>query len=149
MNDPFGLSRFVEVQSGVYDRALCELQNGRKTSHWIWFIFPQIAGLGLSGMSKRYALSGLDEAKAYLEHPILGPRLIECVSRVLEIDGKSARQILGGIDAIKFRSCLTLFSQLAGRDPVFTRALDKYFSGHPDPRTLEALRDLGADHAST
>lgn len=134
------LQRFVEAQDqgGAYERALAELRAGRKTSHWMWFVFPQIAGLGQSAMSRRYAIESLEEAGAYLEHPVLGPRLIECAQALLEHEKLSARQILGEIDAVKLRSSMTLFVQ-AGETEVFEQVLERYFDGEPDPATLERV----------
>ncbi len=139
MNDPFHLSRFVEAQVGTYSGVVAELEPEMKTGHWIWYIFPQIAGLGHSHMSRKFAISSIDEAKAYSEHPVLGSRLIECIELVLAIEGKSAEQILGYIDALKFRSCLTLFAAVESDTDVCRRALEKYFGGVADPFTAEAL----------
>jgi uncharacterized protein (DUF1810 family) len=135
------LQRFVTAQDsgGTYERALAELRAGRKTSHWMWFVFPQIAGLGQSEMSRRYAISSLDEARTYLEHPVLGPRLVECSEALLSHEGKSAEEILGGIDATKLRSSMTLFAQAASAE-VFQQVLDRYFDGEADPATLRAIR---------
>src|SRR5918996_1049516 len=119
MNDPYRLSRFIEAQEPVYETVLRELEHGRKESHWMWFIFPQIAGLGHSAMAQRYAISSLDEAKAYLSHPILGPRLRECTRLVVQVDGKSAYEILGSPDDMKFHSCLTLFARAAPDEVLF------------------------------
>ena len=138
-DDPFDLNRFVGAQSGTYDLALAELRNGRKDGHWIWFIFPQVAGLGMSSMSQAYAVTGIDEARAYLAHPLLGPRLRECVSAMNGHTGLSASQILGSIDAQKFRSCVTLFIEASEHEPIFTAALTKYFGGSPDQSTLSLL----------
>lgn len=137
--DPFNLQRFVDAQAPVYDQVLRELQAGRKRSHWSWFIFPQLTGLGSSAMATKYAIGSLAEARAYLAHPVLGPRLEACVALVNRVEGRSAEAILGDPDDLKFRSCVTLFSQAAPDRPVFQDALDKYFSGEPDPRTLERL----------
>lgn len=134
------LQRFVDAQEPVFSRVLAELRAGRKTSHWIWFIFPQIAGLGMSAMSQRYAIADLDEAAAYLAHPILGPRLIQCCQLVLAIEQLSIEAIFGAIDAVKFRSCMTLFSQVPGADPIFQRALAQYFAGQQDQATLDRLQ---------
>jgi uncharacterized protein (DUF1810 family) len=139
MADPFNLERFVEAQAPVYDRARRELQGGRKESHWMWFVFPQIAGLGLSPTSVRFAISSLDEAKAYLAHPILGPRLHECATLALDAEGRTAREIFGPVDEVKFRSSMTLFARAAPEEGVFQRCIDKYFSGQPDPATLARL----------
>jgi uncharacterized protein (DUF1810 family) len=139
MADPFNLERFVEAQAPVYDRARRELRGGRKESHWMWFIFPQIAGLGLSPTSVRFAISSLDEAKAYLAHPILGPRLQECATLALDAEGRTAREIFGPVDEVKFSSSMTLFARAAPEEGVFQRCIDKYFAGQPDPATLARL----------
>ena len=138
-DDPFDLQRFVDAQAPVYERVRTELRNGRKQSHWMWFIFPQIAGLGHSAMAQRYAISSLGEAEAYLEHPILGARLRECTSLIAQVEGKSAYQILSSPDDMKLHSCLTLFAQAAPEEPLFRAALDKYFDGVKDPQTLARL----------
>jgi uncharacterized protein (DUF1810 family) len=135
------LQRFVDAQGsgGTYERALAELRAGRKTSHWMWFVFPQIAGLGQSEMSRRYAIASLEEARAYLEHPVLGPRLIECSRALLDHEGTSAREVLGEIDAIKLRSSMTLFDRAAPDEQVFREVLERYFDGKPDPATESRL----------
>jgi uncharacterized protein (DUF1810 family) len=133
------LERFVQAQASVYARALDELEAGRKRSHWMWFIFPQIAGLGHSAMSQMYAIQDLAEARAYLAHPLLGARLRECIQAVLDIDGKSAHTIFGSPDDLKFRSSMTLFDR-AAPDDIFQAALDKYFGGEADPLTLQKLQ---------
>ena len=138
-DDPFDLQRFVDAQAAVYERVREELKNGRKQSHWMWFIFPQIAGLGHSAMAQRYAISSLDDAKAYLANPVLGPRLRECTSLVLQVVGKSALQILGSPDDMKFRSCMTLFARAAPEEALFRTALEKYFDGVEDSQTLTRL----------
>ena len=138
---PFDLSRFIEAQRGVYEQALAELEQGRKQSHWMWFIFPQIDGLGSSSTAKHYAIKSVAEAKAYLEHPLLGARLVKCCEALLNIRGKSASQIFGFPDDLKLRSCATLFSRVAGEGSVFSRVLDQYFEGKPDQRTIELLND--------
>src|SRR5215831_2614706 len=142
MEDRYDLERFVEAQDelGTYGRALAELRRGSKTGHWMWFIFPQIAGLGLSAMSQRYAISSLAEARAYLAHPVLGPRLRECATVLADTPGLTAEQILGGIDALKLRSSMTLFLRADPREPVFQRVLDAYFGGVPDPATDRLLQ---------
>ena len=140
MIDPFNLERFVDAQAPVYAQVLSELVQGRKRSHWMWFIFPQIAGLGHSAMARHFAVSSRDEAAAYLAHPVLGPRLIECVSRVLAIDGRTINEILGSPDDLKFRSSMTLFSTVSD-NPVFDLALRKFYEDAEDERTLEILRD--------
>jgi uncharacterized protein (DUF1810 family) len=139
MVDAFNLQRFLDAQAPVYEQARRELEAGRKESHWMWFIFPQIAGLGQSPMSIRFAIASLDEAKAYLAHSMLGARLRECARLTLDVEGKSAREIFGSIDEIKFRSSMTLFARGAQDDEAFQRCLDKYFSGDPDPATLARL----------
>lgn len=139
MNDPHGLARFVEAQQGVYERALAELKSGRKRSHWMWFIFPQIEGLGFSAMSQRYAIKGCEEAKAYLEHEVLGRRLIDCVEALLKVEDLSADQIFGYPDEMKLRSCATLFAQVSSPGSIFHRLLEKYFDGQLDPKTLRLL----------
>ena len=132
------LERFVHAQDqgGTYDRALAELRAGRKTSHWMWFVFPQIEGLGRSPTAQRYAVESLDAARAYLEHPVLGPRLRESAAALTAQSGSTAEQILGGIDAMKLRSSMTLFSLAAPGEAVFTDVLEQYFGGEPDPETV-------------
>jgi uncharacterized protein (DUF1810 family) len=139
VHDSYNLARFIDAQEGVYDEVLGELHRGKKATHWMWFIFPQIAGLGHSEISDRFSISSINEARAYLEHPILGSRLSECVDLVMQIDGKSAAQIFGYPDDLKFRSCLTLFSIAGESSSIYQYALDKYFDGEPDSRTLDAL----------
>ena len=141
MADVYNLQRFVDAQNakGTYDRAVQELRRGHKTSHWMWFVFPQIAGLGLSDMSRRFAISSLEEAKAYLDHPVLGPRLKECARLVVQTQAPSAEQIFGGIDAQKLRSSMTLFSRAAPDEPLFKQVLDQYFGGQPDTATDERI----------
>jgi uncharacterized protein (DUF1810 family) len=136
--DPFRLERFVEAQAGVYPRALAELKAGRKQSHWIWFVFPQIAGLGSSAMNVRYAIGSLEEAVAYLEHPVLGPRLRDCVDAVNGLAGRSAREVFGP-DDVKFRSSLTLFHRAAPQETRFADALARYFAGEQDTATLQIM----------
>lgn len=136
--DPWRLSRFVEAQAGVYERALEELRSGRKRSHWMWFVFPQLAGLGFSAMSVRYAISGLAEASAYLDHPVLGPRLRECAEALLGLDERcSAATVMGYPDDLKLRSSATLFAQVSPPGSVFHRLLERYFGGKPDEVTLK------------
>lgn len=139
MSDPYHLARFVEAQDPVIDRVLQELQAGRKASHWMWFVFPQLDGLGRSAMAERYALSGVDEARAYLRHPVLGPRLEACVNALMQHSDKSARQILGSPDDLKLRSCLTLFAQVDPSNPLFQLALVQFYQGEPDALTLGLL----------
>jgi uncharacterized protein (DUF1810 family) len=137
VDDPYDLGRFVAAQDagGTYGHATAELRRGRKTSHWIWFVFPQIAGLGWSPTSQRYAISSLDEARGYLAHPVLGPRLIECAGIVAATQGRTAEQIFGETDAMKLRSSVTLFLRAAPGEPVFAQVLSQYFDGAPDPAT--------------
>ena len=141
MTDPYNLERFVDAQDthGTYERAASELRAGQKVSHWMWFIFPQVAGLGHSSTSRAFAISSLAEARAYLRHPILGPRLTKCAQLVMGIDGKSAIEVFGTIDAAKLRSCMTLFTSAAPDEPAFRAVLDKYFNGAPDETTIERL----------
>ena len=139
MDDPFHLDRFVQAQGPVYETALAELRRGRKASHWMWFVFPQIEGLGFSAISQHFAITGLDEARAYLAHPVLGPRLIECTETINAIHGRSALEVFGAPDDLKLRSSLTLFVHAAPDTPAFAQALNKYFAGEPDPLTLEKL----------
>jgi len=140
--DPYDLERFVEAQRGVFEQACAELRRGRKTGHWIWFVFPQIAGLGFSAMSQRYAIQSLDEARAYLKHPVLGSRLREICGIVNGIEGKSAHEIFGSPDDMKLRSSMTLFEHAAEGDAVFIEVLRKYFGGTEDKRTVELLSDV-------
>jgi uncharacterized protein (DUF1810 family) len=133
-DDPYELSRFVSAQAGSYDRALAELRRGRKTSHWMWYVFPQVAGLGHSPMAQRYAIASLAEARAYLAHPVLGPRLRECCA-VVAAAPPGAEDIFGGIDAMKLRSCVTLFRRAQPDEAVFQQVLDRHFGGQPDPLT--------------
>jgi uncharacterized protein (DUF1810 family) len=136
MDDPYNLERFVAAQNeGIYDHAVESLRRGHKTGHWMWFVFPQIAGLGQSPMSRRFAISSLEEAKAYLRHPVLGARLIECAGIVLEAQAGTAEQIFGGIDAQKLRSSMTLFLRAAPGEPAFGQVLDRYFDGLADSAT--------------
>jgi uncharacterized protein (DUF1810 family) len=139
MADQFNLARFIDAQGPVYEQACRELRAGQKESHWMWFIFPQIAGLGQSAMSIRFGIASLDEAKAYLAHPVLGLRLRECARLALGVEGRTARQIFGLVDAMKFRSSMTLFSKAAPEEDVFEKCLRKYFGATPDPTTLERL----------
>jgi uncharacterized protein (DUF1810 family) len=139
MDDPFHLDRFVQAQGSIYGTALAELRAGSKASHWMWYIFPQIEGLGFSPISQHYAITCLDEARAYLAHPVLGARLVECVEVVNAVQGRSAHEIFGAPDDLKLRSSLTLFVRAAPDNPVFAEALAKYFAGEPDPLTLAQL----------
>lgn len=133
------LERFRQAQDAIYQQVLAELRAGAKRSHWMWFIFPQVAGLGYSSTSQYYALGSRDEAQAFLADPVLGARLLECTGAVLAVQGKSALDIFGGIDELKFRSSMTLFAMLAGPDSLYQQVLDKYFKGKPDQRTIELL----------
>ena len=139
MDAPFMLERFVDAQNPVYDRACAELQQGRKRSHWMWFIFPQIAGLGHSPLATKFAISSLEEAKAYIGHPIIGPRLIHCTKLVCDTEGRTINEILGYPDDLKFRSCMTLFSHATPDNQVFEDALQKYFEGQYDPLSVERM----------
>jgi uncharacterized protein (DUF1810 family) len=134
-----GLSRFVEAQQSVYPAALAELRAGRKTSHWMWFVFPQIAGLGRSPMAQRYAIASLEEARAYLAHPVLGARLREAARVLTGLTGRSAREIFGDVDAMKLRSSMTLFARAAPQEPVFGEVLEQYFGGAEDDATVRQL----------
>jgi uncharacterized protein (DUF1810 family) len=135
------LDRFVQAQDsgGTYAHALAELRRGRKTSHWMWFVFPQVAGLGQSSISRRYAVTGLDEARSYLAHPVLGPRLREACQAVLGVHDAPAEEVFGFTDAMKLRSSMTLFSVADPEEPLFADVLDRFFAGQPDARTLELL----------
>lgn len=138
-DDRFDLQRFVDAQQGVYEQALGELRAGRKTTHWIWFILPQLAVLGRSEMARRYGLDSLEEAAAYWHHPLLGPRLEACMRALNAHAGAAAEHILGPVDAMKLRSCATLFAEVVGRGSVFADALDIFFAGRPDEVTLERV----------
>ena len=140
MKDSFDLERFVKAQETEIDGVRSELKQGRKTGHWIWFIFPQMRGLGRSSMAEHYGISSRAEAEAYLKHPVLGPRLVECAELVNGVEGRSAHEIFGGIDALKFRSSMTLFAEVDRGPNSFTRALDKYYAGEQDPLTIQLLR---------
>jgi uncharacterized protein (DUF1810 family) len=138
-DDPYQLERFVSAQRGTYDVALDELRRGAKRSHWIWFIFPQVAGLGSSAMAARYAIKSRREAKAYLAHSLLGARLMECANALLRVEGKTAEEIMGHPDDAKLRSSMTLFAAISAFDSPFHAVLDRYFSGEIDFRTIEYL----------
>lgn len=140
LSDPFDLARFTQAQDAVWTAVRQELQSGRKQTHWMWFIFPQLTALGRSVMAKHYGLSGLEEASAYLAHPVLGSRLREVCELLWALEGRSATKVFGAVDAMKLRSSLTLFATAAPRDDLFARCLQRYFSGEPDPLTLEHLR---------
>ena len=139
MSDPYNLRRFVNAQQSIYDDVLRELGEGHKRSHWMWFIFPQIKGLGHSVMAREYAISSREEAEAYLRHPVLGQRLEECARLVAAINGRSVEDIFGYPDYMKFRSSMTLFSNVAPNREIFEECLQKYFGGEPDPVTLAEL----------
>lgn len=138
-DDRYDLARFVAAQAPVYAVAVAELAAGAKRSHWMWFVFPQIVGLGASPMAQRYAIASSDEARAFLAHPVLGPRLRECVRLTLMLEGRSAHEIFGAPDDRKFRSSLTLFAAAAPDEPLFEQALQKYFAGAGDPLTLARI----------
>ncbi|WOP18168.1 DUF1810 domain-containing protein [Raineyella sp. LH-20] len=138
--DPYDLERFVRAQAdGVYEQALAELRAGHKTSHWMWFVFPQVAGLGRSATAERYAISGLDEARAYLQHPVLEHRLLEAARAVADGPATTAEHLLGRVDAMKLRSSMTLFAAANPGGPVFRQVLERYFGGVRDPRTMKIL----------
>ena len=140
INDaPAALERFVQAQQRDYARALAELRAGRKTTHWMWYVLPQLRGLGRSSMAWQYGLDGRDEAAAYAAHPLLGPRLVQCVQALLQHEGRSAAQMLGEVDALKLRSCLTLFAAVAPHETCFAQALQRFYGGEPDPETLRLL----------
>ncbi len=138
-----GPERFIAAQAGTYGNALAELRGGRKTTHWMWFVFPQLRGLGRSATAERYGLADADEARRYLEHPVLGARLLECTAAVNGIEGRSATEIFGRPDDLKFRSSMTLFHRVDEQAPAFAAAIDRYFDGVEDPRTLELLARKG------
>src|SRR6516225_4064386 len=137
--DPFNLHRFVQAQEGDYDRVLFEIKSGRKRSHWMWYIFPQIDGLGFSSTARYYSIKSVDEAKAYLDHPVLGARLQECAVAVIGVDGRSATEIFGSPDDLKLKSCATLFECVSPPGPVFAQLLEKYYRGERDGKTLQLL----------
>jgi uncharacterized protein (DUF1810 family) len=139
--DPFNLQRFVAAQDagGTYEHAAAELRDGRKTSHWMWFVFPQIAGLGYSPTARAYAITSLAEARAYLAHPVLGARLVECAAILTGVSGRTAEQVFGEVDAMKLRSSMTLFMHAAPDEPVFLQVLEQYFDGVPDSATEQRI----------
>ena len=139
MNDPYHLSRFVQAQDDHYATALAEIQSGQKRSHWMWFIFPQIDGLGMTSISRHFAIKSIEEARAYLEHPVLGPRLLACAEAVVGLEGLSAAEIFDYPDDLKLRSCATLFACVSPPGSVFERLLAKYFQGERDEMTLRLL----------
>lgn len=138
-SDPYNLNRFTSAQSKVIAMALTEIRRGRKETHWMWFVFPQLLGLGSSATAARYGITSIEEARAYLYHPILGPRLIECAQAVLDLNNLSAREIFGTPDDMKLRSCATLFAYVSAEASVFHQILDKYYESEPDPATLSLL----------
>ncbi|MEP0872273.1 DUF1810 domain-containing protein [Trichocoleus desertorum AS-A10] len=140
--DPYDLNRFVQAQERDYERALSEVKNGRKRSHWMWYIFPQFDGLGFSATSKRYAIKSVAEAKAYLSHPILGPRLIACAEAALSVEGRTAHEIFGSPDDMKLKSCATLFAYVSPEGSVFEQVLNKFFHGDRDQTTLNLLANF-------
>jgi uncharacterized protein (DUF1810 family) len=139
VNDPYHLQRFIEAQNPVYPQVCAELRSGQKQSHWMWFIFPQLRGLGHSQMAIKFGIASREEAEAYLQHPLLGPRLTECTRLVTEVEGRSIHEILGSPDDLKFRSSMTLFASVTSDNDIFTAALQKYFGGEFDRLTLETL----------
>jgi uncharacterized protein (DUF1810 family) len=141
----FDLERFIDAQAPVIAQVQSELRAGAKRMHWMWFVFPQIAGLGHSAMAQRYAIASLDEAKAYVDHPVLGARLRACTALVLVVEGKSAHAIFGSPDDLKFHSCMTLFTHAAPEQPLFRQALERFFRGRQDPYTVARLRDDTSD----
>jgi uncharacterized protein (DUF1810 family) len=139
-DDRYDLARFVDAQQGVYETAIAEIRAGRKRSHWMWYVFPQVLGLGSSAMAQHYGIRDEEEARAYLAHPVLGQRLIECAEAICSVTGRSAREILGTPDDLKLRSCATLFAQVSPPGSVFDRVLRRYYDGQPDQATLALLR---------
>jgi uncharacterized protein (DUF1810 family) len=139
--DPHKLNRFVQAQDGTYAQALAEIQNGRKRSHWMWFIFPQFAGLGFSSTAQFYAIKSVEEAKTYMNHPLLGARLVECADALLRLQGRSAEEIFGYPDYLKLRSCTTLFAEVSPAGSCFHQLLAKYYPEGPDRRTIELLQN--------
>ena len=140
VHDAFNLRRFVDAQEPVFSEALLELERGHKRTHWMWFIFPQLAGLGSSPMARHFGIHSLEEARAYLHHPLLGARLRQCCETLLKVEGRSAHEILGSPDDLKFRSCLTLFELAAPDEPLFARCLEKFYGGSRDELTLDLCR---------
>jgi uncharacterized protein (DUF1810 family) len=138
--DQYNLNRFLQAQEEDYERALSEIRSGRKRTHWMWYIFPQLDGLAFSSTAKHYAIRNVDEARAYLAHPVLGPRLQECAEAVVQIESRSAREIFGTPDDLKLRSCATLFAHVSPTGSVFRRLLEKYYGDQRDDKTLELLR---------
>ncbi|HLG56981.1 MAG TPA: DUF1810 domain-containing protein [Vicinamibacterales bacterium] len=145
-DDPYDLARFVDAQEDSYQQALSEIRSGRKQSHWMWYVFPQFAGLGVSSTSQRYAVKSVAEAEAYLAHPVLGPRLLEIAEAVLRLEGRSASEVFGSPDDMKLRSCATLFVCVSPDDSVFHRIIDKYFDGQRDEATLRLVSGFIRNH---
>ena len=139
-DDPYDLDRFVQAQEGDYERALSEIASGRKRSHWMWYVFPQYEGLGFSSTSRRYAIKSVEEAEAYLKHPVLGRRLAECAATALRVEGRSASEIFGSPDDMKLKSSATLFAYVSPPGSVFSQLLEKFFHGQPDQKTLDLIR---------
>ena len=137
--DPYSLNRFVQAQEGDYEQAMSEIRSGRKRSHWMWYIFPQYDGLGSSATSRQYSIKSLAEARAYLDHPVLGPRLLQCAQAAVGVEAQSASEVFGSPDDMKLRSCATLFAYVSPARSVFERLLDKYFRGERDDTTLRLL----------
>ena len=144
-DDPYDLSRFLRAQEVDYEQVVSEIRSGRKRSHWMWYVFPQIDGLGFSSLSKRYSIKSLGEARAYLAHPVLGPRLLECAEAVVSVEGRSATEVFGSPDDLKLRSCATLFASVTPPGSVFERLLGKYYRGRRDDKTLQLLGMDSAD----
>lgn len=138
-DDPYDLARFVDAQADCYADAVAELRSGKKRTHWMWFVLPQVKGLGSSAISERYGITGLDEARAYAAHPVLGPRLVECAEALLTVRDRSVHEILGSPDDLKLRSCATLFKRVSTPGSVFAKLLGKYFGGEEDPATVRTL----------
>jgi len=147
-NDTFDLSRFTNAQENIYDSVLAELRNGRKRTHWMWYIFPQVDGLGHSATAKHYAIKSPEEARQYLNYPVLGQRLLECAEAVFAVEGRSASEIFGYPDNLKLKSSMTLFAYVAAPGSVFSRVLDKYFNGEQDALTLQILDKLKANESA-
>ncbi len=139
IDDPFDLERFVEAQAPLVEQIRTELRAGRKRGHWMWFVFPQLRGLGFSETSRYFGIASREEAAAYLKHPLLGPRLIDCTRLVLAVPRRSSEEIFGEVDSLKFRSSMTLFAAVTLREPIFQEALQRFFAGQPDPATLDLL----------
>lgn len=142
MKDRFDLQRFVSAQECQYNDAISELKSGRKLTHWIWFVFPQLEGLGRSPTAQHYAIRSLAEARAYLDHPLLGARLKECTSAVLNVEGRTAHEIFGHPDDLKFHTCMTLFAAISGQESIFEKAIEKYYNGTSDQATLDLLKAM-------